>query len=224
MSYNRVTLSTILTRLTGRVGNNSTFWTQDEKVMAINEALRIWQALTGEWRAEFAFDALGGNYVNVPQQIVSVDRVLYNGTPLSLTSIWELDKGTPGWEGTAGTPLEWAPFGLNQVALYPGPASGSIKLEGVAELLPLTGLAEYIDIGDEELTKLLGYAQHYLAFKEGLPESKATEEDFVAFMEAAVLKNGRLVGSELYRRFMGESRDENQRPLESGQPVVGVRG
>ena len=223
MGYSRVKLSQMLTDLTSHVGDNSIFWVHQEKVDAINEGLKIWQALTGEWTTSFEIPVTSGHYYNVPRQVASVSRMLYNTTVLEDTSLWELDYGTPGWEGTDGTPAEWAPHGVNEVVVYPAPTSGVLTFEGISEPIAVHLDGDFVDIGDEELTKILHYAHHYLTFKEGPSEAAATEGDLKGLMAAAALKNGRLLASEFYKDYMGIAKDEGQRPLSMGPGAIGGR-
>jgi hypothetical protein len=215
--YHRVTLGDLITKLTERLGENTTFWTSQEKTDAINEAIAFWQAMTGQWTATFI---VGPNleqstFMAVPRQVVSNQRISINGTPLSSASLAEMDDGFPGWQATTGTTAYWTPAGMNYVAFSPAPAaSDAILFQGISASPRLAASGDFIDIGDEELTRLLGYAQAYLTFKEGPTESSATDPSVQTMMEAATFKNSRLKGSALYRKFMGESRDVWQRPYQ----------
>lgn len=216
-AYTRVTLGELIDKLTERVGENSTFWTTEEKTDAINEAIALWQAMTGQWVTTFVTgpNLEQSNFMAVPRQVVSTQRLSVNGSPLAGTSLAELDDGFPGWQGSGTTSKYWAPAGMNYLVLSPAPAAtDGLLFQGIAGSPRLATNADFIDIGDEELTKLLGYAQAYLSFKEGPTESAATDPSVQAMMEAATFKNSRLKGSALYRKFMGESRDVWQRPYQ----------
>ena len=49
MAYANVTLATLKTRLDDRL-EISSFYTAAEKLLALNEAIRLWNLFTGTWR------------------------------------------------------------------------------------------------------------------------------------------------------------------------------
>jgi hypothetical protein len=209
--------------LTFLVGDDSTFWQREEKDFAANESLRVWQAMTGEFPATAFLTANGDVYYDVPRQLVSVQRVLFEGNPLAQTSLAELDYGSPGWEGTAGTPTSWAPIGLNLFALSPAPASGNIVVEGLAELETLVGPSATVTFMDDVLSSLEAYGHHYLVFKEGGQEFKAAQDGLQHVTEAGAVRNQEILTTDFYRAYKGLQRDEGQRPSRAGEPSVGVR-
>jgi hypothetical protein len=211
-AYTRVTLSDITNRLSEKVGNNTTFWTAEEKKDAINEALCVWQVLTGEFTRGFTLAATSGTvFYQTPHQIASINRILHNGTPLTPITLWELDMAYSGWQGTAGTPLYWAPVGLEIFAVYPQPTTGALRIEGFTENVRLLADGDFLQVGDEELTRLLDYAHHYLSIKEGIPEITATMGGFKRFLKAASLRNARLLAVAFFRKVMGLVREERER-------------
>lgn len=224
-AYSRVTLTQLKARLTEKVGNNTTFWTDAEKKDAINEALSIWQITTGAFVKIFSIPVVAGTtFYQVPKQIASTNRVLWNGTSLALISLWELDLGFVGWQTAVGTPQYWSPTGIDKFALYPQPTSGSIRLEGYMEGFRLQADGDFLQLGDEELTRLLEYAHHYLTIKENISEMSATREGLKRFFTAATLKNARLAATAFYRRLMGQMRDEKEREPRSPFGSGGLRG
>ena len=81
MPRTRYTLAELQTRLSERVGNQETFWSQEEFRDALNEAIAFWQASTGEWTTRVSIEAKSDspNFYPVPKQIASVTRVgLFN--------------------------------------------------------------------------------------------------------------------------------------------------
>jgi hypothetical protein len=232
-AYARVSFSSVKARLTDRVGATSAdsrFWSDAEKADAFNEALCVWQALTGDFTRAFTIPVLPASgadvpFVNVPRQISSVQRVLYGTTPLQLISLHELDNGYIGWQYTTGTPLYWTPVGLNVVALYPAPTSGTLTFEGLTEGIRLISDGDFVNLGDEELTRLLDYARFYAAFKEGTGEFTAASPALKRLMEAAALRNSRLKKTNTYRRAMGIHRDEEEgmAPRDGEDSSFGVR-
>ncbi len=226
--YNRVTLVDLIARLTERVGNNSVFWADTEKKYAINEAIRIWNAMTGQWaKTVVAMPSQAGTvFYLVPNQLISLQRVRYNGAVLTQSSLFELDNGVYNWQGAAtSTPKQWAPVGQAIMAVWPpAPAGGSFALEGISSAPALGSGGDFIDIGDEELGRLLDYAHFYLAFKEGGLELQSTLPLVSNFVESAVLRNKRLRASGYFRKYVGQSRDEEEREPRPGNDSIGARG
>ena len=224
-NYQRISFQEIKNRLRSRTDGIGIFWGPLELRDAINEALRVWNALTGYWTTTFNVPTNSDVYQTVPSQITTLQRVQYNGAGLTLTSVAELDYGNPNWEAIApGTPIYWAPIGINQVAFNPPPmAQNSLVFEGVQETPQLTNDSDFINIGDEELTRILDYAQHYLSFKEGPPEFDNTLGAYKEFLRAAGIMNSKLKDTALYKRAMGLVRDEMERPSTSPNETVGIR-
>lgn len=211
-AYARVTLSDLKNRLTEKVGNNSTYWTSEEKKDAINEALSVWQVMTGEFTKNFTISVVGGTiFYTTPHQIASINRVLYNGIPLTPITVWELDMAYASWQGTAGTPIYWAPVGSELFIVSPQPTTGAFRIEGFTEQVRLLADGDFLQVGDEELTRLLDYAHHYLSVKEGVPEMSATMFGFKRFLKAASLRNARLLAAAFYKKIMGLVREEGER-------------
>lgn len=224
MAYQRVSLSQLQQRLTERAGNNATFWGEIEKADALNEALAVWHALVGEWVTSVTIAVDGGNFYNTPTQITSIFRVSYNGTPLNMISLFELDMGFPGWKSTTGTPYYWAPDGLNKFAIYPAPSSGALLIDGYAEPFVLVSPDSTVDLGDEELLRIVDYAHWYLCFKEGIKEAVESSKDMMdQFINAAALRNSRLRKSAFYREFMGRQREETERGSRYPVSKLGAR-
>lgn len=222
-AYTRISLATIKDRLDFRTA--AVFWTEQEWQDAINEAIRIWQLMTGEWSIVVDLGSSAGSLhtYQVPKQIASTLRVRWNGTALTLASLPELDYGQPGWQGTSGTPLYWLPAGVNIVDIVPYPTSGTLSFEGFQEPPILRADGDFINIGDEALTKLLGYCRHYLSIKEGTSEFKATQEAIAQLAEAAGKRNAGFRASAPYRKFMGIYREEGLRPSQVGPDTKGAR-
>jgi len=153
------------------------------------------------------------------------------GQALHPLTVFELDKGFYGWRSESDTscPDYWAPVGLDQIMFYPKtPASPACAktleffyLDGSPRLLNNTS---YLDMGDEEVEKLVSYAQWILTFKEGLKEGLETSEPFrQLFLAAAQRRGSYLQTIALYRKFMGVERDEAQPTRVQGE-AKGVRG
>jgi hypothetical protein len=225
-AYQLTTIASIITRLGQRTDGMDTnvFWVEQEKLDAINEALRVWQCLVGQFEQLFkqsASPAQTNSFFPVPRQFASITRVLYNGNQLTLLSLNELDNGYPDWVNTQGTPLYWAPVGASNIALYPYPVGGELTFYGYRDLLKL-GPMDYIIIGNEELTRVLEYAEHYLSFKEGMTEMQASSDALDKMAAAAAYKNGRIKQTEYFKHYAGLDRENTQRPMAAEQGV-GIR-
>lgn len=226
-SYQRINLDTLVQRLTERLGLNETFWTYNEKRRALNEALRVWAVMSGQWSRRFAIPTVAGQrFYDVPRQLVSLQRVKYDSTPLWPSSVTELDYGYTNWQQSAtGTPLFWSPIGLGMIVINPpAPAGHFLNMEGMALLPALNVGGDFIDIGDEEVNRILDYAHHTLTFKEGGLEFEATLPLMGSFVSAAGLGNQRLLGVSIFKRNMGMAKDEEQKPARSPEQIIGARG
>ena len=63
-TYSWITLSQAISALQGRL-QSTTFWTTEELQVYLNEALRLGNALTEQWNADFAFASSGSTWDNL---------------------------------------------------------------------------------------------------------------------------------------------------------------
>ncbi len=241
----------LVDQLTELCGDNTIFFTLQEKKDAINEAFCIWQTLVGEFKeAAWVISTVQGGtgiaplpiyFYPTPRQLLTTTRVSYstNGvtfTPLALTSLPEMDYGRPGWEDyTPGslfppsspfsTPLYWGPNGVGEVFVWPPPAAGAfLRVEGFSENPRLLSEGDSFPLGDDEVVNFLIYAHHYLTFKEAGAELSSSQEEAKSFIEAAIQRNDVLTTTQFYRRSMGLVKEESERPEREGAQTWGVRG
>jgi len=148
---------------------------------------------------------------------------LYTFSKLVQVTLPELDYGSPGWRtGTAAAADSWAPCGLNKIIFSPRPNS-YVRLDYFRGDQPLTAEADYVQLGNEELNRVLDYAVWQLNVKSGTEEAFTSSEPLKQlFLTAANLRNTKLKGSLLYKRFMGQDRGENQ-PTREAANVKGAR-
>lgn len=148
---------------------------------------------------------------------------LYSFPKLIEASLPEFDHGYPGWRtGSTGTPEYWAPCGLNKIIFYPRPNTW-IRLDYYRGDQPLTEESDYVQLGNEELNRILDYAVWQLNIKCGTQEAFANTEPLKQLFEAAAqFRNAKLRGSLLYKSFMGEDRGEGQ-PGREATPKAGAR-
>lgn len=222
MAYTAVTLATLQSQLGDR-WEDVPFWTDEEARLALNEALRVWNLLTGQWKRRVTQTTTANTvWYTLPSMIIANARVEFNGRPLEQTSLTELDNGRPNWEnektnsgGSVPTrPALWAPAGLTLMAIWPADAAGSnsLVIDGVRATPTLARTDDYIDIGQEELNAILGYALHAVSLKAGGSIFRATLPHYKTFITAAADKNDRLRASNMYRWAMGLDVNRVQRP------------
>ena len=218
MAFHNVTLAELQTQLAERY-DGAPFWTADQSRRAINEALRIWNVLTGTWRARFTYPTVpSAPYMPLSGGVVKAIRVSLAGATLDPGSIDGFDMGLPNWEGVPGTPRYWAPVSLTLIALAPPPAFGlaganAVVVDVIAPAPILVNAGDFLDLGSEELSTLLGYALHVLAQSQGLEALKATHPLYLAFFRAAALRNAVLSASSFYRGLLGLDRLRFRRPI-----------
>jgi hypothetical protein len=227
-------LTQMQSRLSDRL-QRSPFWTTAELTAYLNEALRVWSALTGYWKKRVLLTTIRTlPYYNLAGYLTFGMHVEFNGTPLIQSSCINWDKGYPYWEGqpSATGPIEWAPIGISLFAIRPPDLVGSNSLivDGVASAPVLGTVADptkdFIDIGDEELDALLKECQYLAAFKEGGQEFESALPLHQAFLKAAAVKNEKLNASAVFRRAMGiDNEQAGQRPrrVPSMMQPVGAR-
>ena len=218
MPYTTVTLADLKVFLAAR-WDASVFWTDEEARLALNEALRDWNLLTGRWRVRILRSTAAATpEVSLPAALTYAMRIrLTAGPPLHPTSISEIDLGRPTWRsettvsgGIVPTmPTLWAPLSLTQIAIWPSTAGvgvDNLLVDGVAATPVLLEDGDPVDLGDEVLDTVVDYALHCAVFKEGGPRWKATLPFFQTFLQAAAEENGLLKAHQAYRRMAGLDR------------------
>lgn len=210
-AFQNTTLATLLIRLAERYEGQA-FWTADQARRAINEGLRIWNVVTGTWRAR----AVGlvtipdDPYLFVGGAVEKVTQVKIGTRVLNPTSIDQLDQFTRNWEATAAPAATscrfWAPVGLTVIALSPAdaaPGQQVISVDGIVAAPILVNPGDFLDLGDEEINTLLGYALHVLSFAKGADALASTRPLYIAFIKAAAARNAVFAASSLYRKLIG---------------------
>ena len=194
--------------------DSTPFWTPTESQNAINEALLVWNSMTGFWKrtVEINTTPFSWEYA-LPESLVFGMRVEYEGKPLSQTSLSEMDNGYPGWQSqntdsggsVPDSPRKWLPLSIDMIAIWPADADGGhvLTVDGVSATPILEQQASYINIGEDELDVILGYALHVCALKEGGERFAATQSYFQNFLQAAAEENSQLTQSAIFRQFLG---------------------
>lgn len=228
-NYQQLTLAQLQTAFYEQVGGNAAFFRTDEATRILQEAFRIFNCLTGFWRApvDAGKTVTAQHFYPVPSAQNFVIRVLLNGVALQNSSLYDLDYGRDHWESevcTTGTlPTAWAPAGFNQFAIWPGSFAGgeSLVCECVTSAPVLTTVS-FVNLGQDELETILDYATHIAQFKEGGQEFQASEVLLKGFLKSAGERNGVLLQSSKFRTWMGLS-SEKKRPMRIADASVGAR-
>lgn len=206
------------------------FWTAEEARLAINEALREWNLLTGRWRTRVLLTVTGAvPEVALPATMTYGMRVTtVAGLPLTPTSLIELDLAMPPWRlqttttgGAVPTqPILWAPLALTRIAIWPTYAvttASGLVADGVLKTPVLVLDTDFVDLGEEIVDIIVDMALHVASFKEAGHRWRATRAYFDVFLEAAAAENGLLKQNQAYRKFAGLDRRRDLQPT-AGAP------
>ncbi len=113
------------------------------------------------------------------------------GTPILPDSLHNLDAFRNNWQNdTQGAPDTVVIAGHNLIAVSPPPDGVySITLDVVQRADVPTGAADNVEIGREDLSGIIDYAEHLAAFKIGGAELNLTQQQASNFLSRAVLRN-----------------------------------
>lgn len=231
MAYTVVTLAELQTQLAYKT-EQQIFWTADNARRAINEGLRIWSLITGTWRVPITIQTIPGDpHLYVSGLMTKATRVIMGGRVLTPTSLIALDKTISSWEakttasgGDVPTQVVyWAPVGLTEIMIYPSdapPGQQNIVVDGVTQAPILVAGGDYLNLGEEDISVLLGYALHVLSFAKGVEALKQTRPLYFAFLRAAAGRNAVFAASSFYRKIIGLDRTRDWRPIVSQEATV----
>lgn len=231
MPYINVTLAELQTALAQKY-EQQPFWSADQARRAINEGLKIWNAITGMWSASVTVQTIPDDpHLFVSGALVQATQVKMGSRVLTPTSVIGLDLAVANWEGvnteTGGLhPTEvafWAPMGLTEIMLYPKdapPGQQAVVVSGVMSTPILVNAGDFLDLGNEEINTLLGYALHVLSFGKGIEALENTRPLLRAFYAAAAKRNAVFAGSNAYRKIMGYDRTRGYKPMEDPEKAA----
>lgn len=217
MPYTTTTLDELQALLAQR-WDQEVFWTPEEARLALNEALREWNLLTGRWRTRVPLAALAATpEIALPGLLTYAMRITTaSGAAVIPSSILELDLAEPQWRAqTASAPILWAPVSLTQIAIWPCYAAatpGALLCDGVMRTPVLVLPTDTVDLGDEIIDVVADMALHVVAFKEAGDRWRATRPYFEAFLQAAADENSLLKQNQAYRRWAGLDRRRDMQP------------
>lgn len=195
--------------------DSTPFWNDTEAQNALNEALLVWNSLTGFWKRRVTIATVSNQHeYTLPASMVFGMRVEYNSAPLIQSSLSEMDNGYPGWQGESGTPKRWIPVDLNHIMIHPAPAlnAQTFTIDGIAATPQLLNDADSVDLGSDMLWAIIDYALHAVALKEGGMRFAATQAYFESFLAAAAIENAQLMKSEMFRQFLGTDMKRQEQP------------
>lgn len=212
-AYQAYTLEDLKQQLVDR-SDETAFWNDTEAKDALNEALMVWNSMTGYWKERAVFDTtVGQNTYELPSSILFGFRVEHNSVPMAPSSLSEMDSGKPGWDTQTGTPRIWIPLDLNTIIIWPTPTVlGTLTVDGIAATPQLVYGPDFIQMGSDALDPIVGYALHVLALKEGGERFEASMKYFEEFIAAAGELNNQLEKSEMFRHFMGLDTKREEQP------------
>lgn len=230
-NYQQFTLTQLQDLFYEQVGGNRTFWRLDESTRILQEAIRVFNCLTGFWRGSVSagLTVADQHFYSVPSGLTYVQRVMLNGQPLSSSSLYDLDYGQPTWQSETCTsttlPTVFAPAGVNLFAVWPASYAGgeSLVCEGVVPAPVLTSVG-FVNLGQDSLETILDYAGHIAQFKEGGQEFEASQLVLKEFLKQAGERNAMLMQSSKFRKWMGLT-DQKKRPMKlaGDEDRVGAR-
>ena len=234
MAYTQVTLTTLLARLAERY-EGVPFWSADEARRALNEGLKIYSAATGFWRTLTTVVTVPNDpFVAVSAgSLVQGTRLSWQPYPLEPCSLADLNALYPNWRSTTtatpgapSRPVYWARISLNLFAIYPADAyidvnaNHTITINGIRNTPLLVNGGDFIDLGQETLDVLLGYALHALTLKLGGPALVSTYPGWLALLDAAAEQSAEFAASDFYRRATGQDLQRDAKPTRKAVPSV----
>lgn len=190
------------------------FWDDSDLLDAFNEGLLTFNLATGMWRTRITLPTIANQseYV-LPASMVYRMRMTYNDLPLSPGNREDLNNARYQWRSDTTTtgapvptrPMLWIPIDLYLFYLWPADATGggTLTVDGVAATPVVVEDGDTVDLGEEHLTAILGYALHQLTFKKGGPAFQATMPYLQAFLQECVDINEQIKSSQAFRRLMG---------------------
>ena len=212
MAYSQVSLSQLQVLLAEKY-DGAQFWTAEQARLGINEALRVYNMLTGVFRASLPLIIPANDYyLSLPGTMTYRTRVTLAGVPLEPASLHDMNNGRPNWRsettaagGTVPSSVKvWVPAGMTLLFVWPTPTvNTSVTVDGVSTAPILVNPGDQIDIGQEDIGPLLGYVLHYLLFNEGGIRFKGSMKYYKDFLDACAAKNARIRLSNFWRYAQG---------------------
>lgn len=205
------------------------YWSATEANDAINEALRQFNMYTGYWRGSVTINTTANTvFYAVSNTMTRATRMYRSGKALGRKSIVELYRQRRNWRtqttasggGVPTTVQEWAPIGLNNIAIWPAHAAGGLTLTlDAVKITPiLTADGDFVDLGSEEQDALLDECMWILTFKR--PSLRdVMRQRHEHFLQACLERNDQLRASSHFRHVLGL--DQEQRLVPTREKKTG---
>jgi hypothetical protein len=204
-----------------------TFWTNDELNDYIVEALRIWNVLTGYWKASQTVTVPAGTlFYSLPDNLsnfLALSRIEVASSHLNQVSLQELDSARPEWQYAAAAALsEAALIGLDRIAFSPPPdADISVTFFYIRTAIVPVADTDFIQLSEEELKPILDFVTFIATLKEGGDELQTNVPLLKSFLHQCSLYNSKLNSISVFRKLLGWSGYKEARPEE--QAALGPR-
>ena len=221
MAYTSTIRSALRTRVTERLITN--FWSTSEINAYINEALRVWNILTGYNRDFYSSVA-----VTSATQVYTITQFTGSANPLfilrvesatdlttfSTIDLRALSHYVPTWfSETAATIQNWAQIGQNNVIVYPKPTASLLLNVYAVDLADIPASdAAYIQVSEEDMPAIIDYCTFIARLKESGSEFQESIGLLQNFLKAAARYNSMILQTSLYRKVMGTPFQPRQRP------------
>lgn len=216
MAYTRYTLEQLREQLQDR-WDGSPYWETPDADNAINEALLLWNALTGYWRTRITITIPANDpYGAIPGTLVQGCAISIAGSPLVPGSILGLSMTRPNWRretvlttGCPSLPTIWAPIALNSIIIWPAAVTDvEASIDGVRRTPRLTADGDFLDADDTVVNTLIGYALHAATFMAPASVHDRTQGYLEDFLAQAVDRNQALKATDWYKRAQRASRQQ----------------
>lgn len=217
MAYANTTRATLRTRISERL--LSTFWSSTELNLYINEALRVWNVLTGYQRTVETNTVSSASTPFYARSVftgtgIILLRIENANTHLDQVTLEEIDAYAANWISfTDATVTGWCHVGLNQILLNPIPSTSFSATTYYVDASPIPSSdGSYIQVGDEDLPAIVDYCVFIARLKESGSEFQESMALLQNFLKQAAKYNAKLVHTSLYRRILGNPSQPQTRP------------
>lgn len=146
-----------------------------------------------------------------------------NNRPVPISPISDEDKWNPTWmDSTPTTPTGMVSLGWNLLGFSPRPSGiASVRLDGVIESQIPSPTSGFVQVAEEHLQAILGYAQHIALFKLGGKEFFDSIHFYEHFVEAAMEYNQKLlVESKNFPLMMVKAARDKEMRIARREPLV----
>jgi hypothetical protein len=142
------------------------------------------------------------------------------GSPLHIDSVRNGDDYDQSWQlAPAARPTSIYVAGLNLIGFGPAPDSAySVEATVVRNAPVPSSPSDYIQLGRDDYSAVLDYAQHLAAFKQGGDEFVVTVPLYQAFLKRAALYNSKLSALGSFQKSIYETSQLEQ----ERNPVYGI--